>query len=89
MCKSYEPLTEKESESVRHHNVIADRDHYELAKSMIGFAVQKRSNRPFKSGNRVNTCSGIGRNPNTNLWGLLFHEDDSIVDVKQCIILIS
>jgi hypothetical protein len=48
----------------------------------IGDKVSKKSGKPFKSQNKVNTIKGFIVNPNTNLEALTFEEDDSVVDIK-------
>lgn len=49
-----------------------------------GVRVQKSSGKPFKSGHKFNTVSGLTCNPHTNELAYTFVEDDSIVDCKQC-----
>lgn len=51
---------------------------------VIGEEVRKRSKKPFKSGNIINTVFGVTTNPFTNKVAFTFYEDDSIVDVHQC-----
>jgi hypothetical protein len=53
----------------------------------IGMKTQKRSNKPFKSGNKINTITGVTMNPNTNKYAFTFEEDDSIVDIRQCVLI--
>ena len=48
----------------------------------IGDKVSKKSGKPFKSQNKINTIKGFVINPHTNLKALTFEEDDSIVDVR-------
>ncbi len=79
----YTPLSVEQSQKIKKYNVDSDYESYQRAHSMIGFKVIKGSKRPFKSTLIVNTCKGVIRNPYTNLWGITFEEDDSIVDVKQ------
>ncbi|AMM44049.1 hypothetical protein FDG95_gp493 [Pectobacterium phage vB_PcaM_CBB] len=79
----YTPLSEEQIQKVKKYNVDSDYEAYKRAQSMIGCKVIKSSKRPFKSTLIVNTCKGVIRNPYTNLWGIKFEEDDSIVDVKQ------
>lgn len=79
----YIPLSEEQLQKVKNYNVDSDYESYKRAQSMIGSKVIKSSKRPFKSTLIVNTCNGVIRNPYTNLWGITFEEDDSIVDVKQ------
>lgn len=79
----YTPLSEEQLLKVKKYNVDSDYESYKLAQSMIGNKVIKSSKRPFKSTFIVNTCNGVIRNPYTNLWGITFEEDNSIVDVKQ------
>lgn len=83
MCNSYIPLTVAETKRMNLRHVRTDYSMWEYACSMIGKKVLKHSGKPFKSTLKTNTCTGIIRNPNTNLWALTFAEDDSVVDVKQ------
>jgi len=55
--------------------------------SLIGEIVYKTSGKPFKSGNKFNTVKGIVVNQNTQLYGFVFEEDESIVDCHQAEIL--
>ena len=50
----------------------------------IGKQVRKRSKKPFKSGNTINTVFGVTVNPHSNRVAFTFYEDDSVVDVFQC-----
>ncbi len=52
----------------------------------VGIKVSKKSRKPFKSGNKINTVSGYILNPRTGKDALMFDEDDSIVDLQQCIV---
>lgn len=54
--------------------------------SWVGKRVSKRK-KPFKSGNKTNTVSGITINPNTGKHAFVFEEDDSIVDANICEII--
>lgn len=54
------------------------------AQEMIGKQVYKKSGKPFKSTEKVNTVSGVTVNPNTNKKAFTFDEDDSIVDCFIC-----
>ncbi len=51
---------------------------------VIGEPVRKRSKKPFKSGNIINTVFGVTINPHSNKVAFTFYEDDSVVDVFQC-----
>ncbi len=60
----------------------------------IGHITTKTSNKdnskqpqPFKSGSKFNTVKDVVFNPYTNKVGLLFMEDDSIVNRNKCIVL--
>ena len=46
--------------------------------------VRKRSGKPFKSGEKINTVKGETTNPNTGKPAYTFYEDDSIVDQQIC-----
>jgi hypothetical protein len=47
--------------------------------------VSKKSNKPFKSGSKINTVRGTVINPYTNKPAFVFFEDNSIVDQYICI----
>jgi putative endonuclease len=47
--------------------------------------VFKKSGKPFKSGNKINTVAGTTVNPNTDKPAFTFEEDDSVVDQRICI----
>ena len=42
--------------------------------------------KPFKSGNRYNTVTGIVNHPILNIPAFTFLEDDSIVECRKCTI---
>lgn len=46
--------------------------------------VRKKSGKPFKSRQAINTVAGIVTNPYTNKDAYIFLEDDSIVDCVAC-----
>jgi len=52
--------------------------------SNIGKQVYKRSNKPFKSGSKINTVKAVMINPNTFKPAYAFEEDNSIVDAFIC-----
>lgn len=53
--------------------------------SYIGKCVSKiKSNKPFKSGNKINTVNGIINHPILNIPAFTFIEDDSYVECKRC-----
>lgn len=79
----YIPLTEEQKAKVKSYHISTDKNTFDEAILMVGKKVVKRSNRPFKSELKVNTATGVVRNPNTHLWALTFVEDESVVDVKQ------
>lgn len=49
-----------------------------------GMKVKKISGKPFKSGNKIGTVKDMIVHPITLQWALLFEEDDSYVEAKQC-----
>ena len=49
--------------------------------------VYKKSGKPFKSGQHINTIKGITVNPNTDKPAYLFEEDDSVVDQYICLFI--
>lgn len=68
---------------MKSYHLITDTEAWLTGTTYIGLKVRKRSNKPFKSGEKVNTVKDVIRNPNTQLWAVSFLEDDSVVDVKQ------
>ena len=53
--------------------------------NMINKKVIKRSGKPFKSGNTVNTIKGIIDHPyREGKKAFTFYEDESCVSVEQC-----
>lgn len=52
-----------------------------VSKTAIG---KGQSPKPFKSGNKINTISGLTINPHTGKDAFTFEEDDSIVDCYIC-----
>ena len=56
--------------------------------SVIGKSVIKKSNKPFKSKNKINTIKGIIPHPIlANEQAYTFEEDDSFVSIVQCQII--
>jgi len=51
---------------------------------IIGKKVQKRSKKPFKSACIINTVKNVTINQDSGKIAFTFEEDDSIVDVYQC-----
>lgn len=49
-----------------------------------GVRVVKRSNKTFKSGQKINTVNGLTFNQNTGNLAYTFVEDNSIVDCYKC-----
>lgn len=54
--------------------------------SLVGKVVTKRSNRPFKSGEKEATVTGITINPYSGKQACTFKEDDSVVDCYQLLL---
>jgi hypothetical protein len=52
--------------------------------SAIGKRVKKGSNKPFKSGEKINTVKGITDHPTLHIPCFTFHEDESMVEVRRC-----
>lgn len=50
------------------------------AEEYIGKKVWKKSRKPFKSKNQINTVKGTMNHPVTGRPALTFHEDDSYVE---------
>lgn len=53
--------------------------------SYIGKQVAKKSKKPFKSGSKVNTITGVITNTQTGNPAFTFQEDDSNVECWRCI----
>lgn len=53
-------------------------------RSRVGVLVFKTSERPFKSGRKVNTVKGVSMHPVTDRPCYTFEEDDSYVEVRMC-----
>lgn len=51
----------------------------------IGKQVRKK-NKPFKSGNLINTVKGIIEHPILKIESFTFEEDDSYVECRRCIL---
>lgn len=51
----------------------------------VGDKVQKKSRKPFKSGEKIGTVKSITINPHSNRTAFSFIEDESIVDAYQCL----
>lgn len=49
----------------------------------IGKQVMKKQ-KPFKSGNRINTVKGVINHPILNRPAFVFEEDDSYVECNRC-----
>lgn len=49
-----------------------------------GIHVVKKSGKPFKSGNLMNTIKSMINHPITNRPAYLFYDDDSYVECRQC-----
>ena len=55
-------------------------------KSMIGVRVYKNSNKPFKSGEKINTVKGADViHPVTNRLCFTFEEDETYVECHRCL----
>jgi len=61
----------------------------EKSSTVIGKKVKKKSGKPFKSGNLVNTITGIIINPRSpkNEKAYTFEEDSSCVNICLCEII--
>jgi hypothetical protein len=51
---------------------------------VVGTKVVKYSGKPFKSGLKVGTISGLTKNLHTGKVAYTFEEDGSVVDAYQC-----
>lgn len=45
---------------------------------------KRRSGKPFKSGEKINTGKGIVNHPQLNIPAFTFVEDDSYVECRKC-----
>lgn len=52
--------------------------------SFIGKKVVKKSNKPFKSGEKTNTVKGIITHPILKIPAYTFEEDESYVECRRC-----
>lgn len=50
----------------------------------IDIKVKKKSNKPFKSGNKVNIVNGVIKHPKVDELAFTFKEDDSYVSIYMC-----
>lgn len=73
------------------NNLSADHINHELQsmtktelEQMIGRKVCKLSDRPFKSGSKVNTIASVVKHAHIQAWSFTFKEDDSVVEARQC-----
>lgn len=62
-------------------------DDLEKYKLLLNKQVRKRSNKPFKSGSKVNTPYGIIIHPQTGLFAFIFAEDESNVECWRCVLV--
>jgi len=53
-------------------------------KDWIGKTVFKPSGKPFKSGKKTNTVTGIVDHPILRIPSFTFSEDESVVECRQC-----
>jgi hypothetical protein len=53
----------------------------------VGRQCKKKSPKPFKSGEKINTIKGIVNHPHLNVPAYVFHEDDSYVECRRVEIL--
>jgi hypothetical protein len=47
----------------------------------------RKKKKPFKSGLMINTVKGVINHPILNTLAYTFHEDDSYVECKKCIVV--
>jgi hypothetical protein len=47
--------------------------------------VEKKSRKPFKSGEKINTVKGLTKHPKLDIMCYTFYEDDSYVECRQCV----
>lgn len=59
-------------------------NHFNDVFLVIGTKVVKHSGKPFKSGKKEGTISGLTTNPHTGKVAYTFEEDGSVVDAYQC-----
>lgn len=79
----YIPLTDEQKATIAQRHIDSDKEMWDTASKLIGVVVRKKSNNPFKSGEKYNTVKSVVRNPYTHQWAVSFIEDESVVDVKQ------
>lgn len=51
----------------------------------VGSKVRKKSNKPFKSGEKINTIKGYTIHPKLLVHCYTFEEDNSYVEIRRCI----
>ncbi len=56
--------------------------------TLIGERVCKNSNKPFKSGDKINTVKGVVVNEHINKYAFIFEEDDSNVECWRCTVIL-
>lgn len=56
-----------------------------LYTQLIGLVVRKKSNRPFKSGNKIGTVKAIKEHSVTGHTAFIMLEDDSEVEAFRCV----
>lgn len=54
--------------------------------SWVGKTVSKKSRKPFKSGEKINTITGIVDHPALHVPCFTFVEDESYVECKRCLL---
>lgn len=47
----------------------------------------RKKKKPFKSGLMINTVKGVIDHPILNIPAFTFHEDDSYVECRRCIVV--
>jgi hypothetical protein len=66
---------------------IGRAEYFVLFNNLISRKVRKRSNKPFKSGNKVNTVSDMLFSRELNKWVFTFVEDKSSVECWRCLLV--
>jgi hypothetical protein len=66
---------------------MAKYDEYMEEMKNVGKRVEKDSNKPFKSGCKINTVKNVIIHPKLEIFAYTFEEDDSYVECRRCKIL--
>lgn len=66
------------------NNISKETETKEMFHHMLGKQIVKKSNRPFKSGDKVGTALSFTTNEHSGRIAFIMKEDDSVVDCFRC-----